>query len=541
MRDLTITIPARNEQFLKNTIDDILLNREADTEIIVVLDGKLADPQIPQNDRVHIIYHNQSVGQRAATNEATRLSSAKYVMKCDAHCAFDKGFDRKLIEAGEVLGDKVVQIPKMYNLHAFNWVCTKCGDVEYQGYTHPCTKCGAEMRKEMVWLPRLSRGNLFYRFDKTLHFQYWGAYKERPEAKEKYPEIMSCNGSGRFMPRKLYWELGGCDEKHGSWGQEGTEWACKAWLSGGRMVANQDTWYAHMFRTQGKDFGFPYPNPGIEKARDHSRELWFNNKWEKAIHPLSWLIEKFAPVPGWDLTKGIVYYTDNQLDEKIAQKCRAQLRQAAGDNIKITSVSLKPLDFGENITLPLERGYVTMVRQILAGLEHLDTDIVFFAEHDIIYHPSHFDFTPVDRNKYYYNENIWQIRASDGHCLYYTCKKLSQICAYRETLIEHYQKRLKVLEEAEKTLSPEEFKSFIRKVGFEPGTHNRAERIDELQAEAWMSQSPNLDIRHDTNLTPSRWRQDQFRNQKNCQNWKESNEAPFWGIIEGRFNEFMNL
>jgi hypothetical protein len=25
----------------------------------------------------------------------------------------------------------------------------------------------------------------------------------------------------------------------------------------------------------------------------------FSNKWDKAIHPLSWLVERFWPVPGW--------------------------------------------------------------------------------------------------------------------------------------------------------------------------------------------------------------------------------------------------
>ena len=97
MRDLSVLIPARAEMFLKNTIDDILKNIEADTEIIVTLDGEWADPPIPQNDRVNIIYVPESIGQRAAQNIACRLSKAKFVMKADAHVAFDKGFDRKMI------------------------------------------------------------------------------------------------------------------------------------------------------------------------------------------------------------------------------------------------------------------------------------------------------------------------------------------------------------------------------------------------------------------------------------------------------------
>lgn len=97
MADLSILIPARNEMFLKQTIDDILKNIEGDTEVIAVLDGAWADPPIPQNERVTVVYNNQSIGQRAATNQAAKLSKAKYVMKCDAHCAFDKGFDVKMM------------------------------------------------------------------------------------------------------------------------------------------------------------------------------------------------------------------------------------------------------------------------------------------------------------------------------------------------------------------------------------------------------------------------------------------------------------
>ena len=55
-----------------------------------------------------------------------------------------------------------------------------------------------------------------------------------------------------------------------------------------------------MFRTQ-KGFGFPYPLSGgdVRRAQEYSRWLWNEGNWPKAIHPLSWLVEKFWPVPGW--------------------------------------------------------------------------------------------------------------------------------------------------------------------------------------------------------------------------------------------------
>ena len=34
--DLSVILPARNEQFLRRTVEDVLANIEADTEIIVV-------------------------------------------------------------------------------------------------------------------------------------------------------------------------------------------------------------------------------------------------------------------------------------------------------------------------------------------------------------------------------------------------------------------------------------------------------------------------------------------------------------------------
>jgi glycosyltransferase involved in cell wall biosynthesis len=97
MSDLSVLIPARNEIFLKRTIEDILAHCEGDTEVIAVLDGAWAEPPIEDHPRVQLIYHSRSIGQRAATNEAARLSTAKYIMKADAHCAFDQGFDVKLM------------------------------------------------------------------------------------------------------------------------------------------------------------------------------------------------------------------------------------------------------------------------------------------------------------------------------------------------------------------------------------------------------------------------------------------------------------
>jgi len=114
-------------------------------------------------------------------------------------------------------------------------------------------------------------------------------------------ETMSLQGSCFMLTREKYWELNICGEELGNWGNQGIEVACKTWLSGGRVMCNHNTWYAHLFRTQGGDFGFPYPISGRETQRTKAnvKNLLWNNKFDKQIHPVSWLIDKFYPVQGW--------------------------------------------------------------------------------------------------------------------------------------------------------------------------------------------------------------------------------------------------
>jgi hypothetical protein len=297
-KDLSVLIPARCEMFLTKTDQNVLENAEADTEVIAVLDGYWPDPPLPDNPRVTVLHFTAPVGQRGATNAAARVSTAKFVMKLDAHSSVDKGFDRKLMAACEP--DWTV-IPRMYNLHAFDWECTKCGARYYQADPVPVCKCeGTEFKVVEVWKPRLARRTDFARFDNTMHFQYWRKYDRRPEAQGDIADVMSSVGACFFMHRDRFFELDGLDEAHGFWGQFGTEVACKSWLSGGRQVVNKRTWFAHMFRVGKLKFPYPLSGEAQERARVYSRDLWLNNKWSKQTRPLQWLIDKFAPVPDWN-------------------------------------------------------------------------------------------------------------------------------------------------------------------------------------------------------------------------------------------------
>lgn len=310
-KDLSIIIPGRNEQFMRHTVEDVLAHTGPGTEVIAVLDGYWCEPPLVQNPRLQVLHLGGSIGQRAATNLGASASRAKYILKLDAHCAVGEDFDTRLLELME---PDMTMIPSMHRLHVFDWHCNGCGEREYQG-TKPleCKECkGKDFSMIMVWSPRWEYpATVTWRFDKLLHFQYWQSFKKTDRFKQQEPsgiaETMSCNGACFLMERERFWKLGGMDEAHGSWGQFGTELACKAWLSGGRMVTNLKTYFAHLFRTgnfgKNGESSWPYDisQRDIDKARKVSREMWLNNAWKKQKYPLSWLIEHFNP-PDWDTT-----------------------------------------------------------------------------------------------------------------------------------------------------------------------------------------------------------------------------------------------
>lgn len=541
MKDLSIIIPARNEEFLGRTIQDILEHAEGNIEIIAILDGYLPDPPLPVSDRVSVIYNPVAVGQRAGANQGAKIAKGKYLMKVDAHCAFDQGFDRKMLEAYAKVGDDVTMLPVMKNLHAFDWICEE-GHRRYQSPSGPCETCGKPTKKDVVWFPKPSPNSFTFRFDKTMHFQYWGELAKRPENQKgarlldgsydpQLRETLSIQGSCFMITKEKWFELDICSEEFHSWGQQGVEVACKTWLSGGKVMSNLNTWYAHMFRTRGGDFGFPYQNPQslVNENREKSRWMFQKDNWPLATKKFQWLLDKFNP-PDWGTSKGMIYYTDNLLDEKVAKPVRDQLQKISEEKkVNITCSSLKKMDFGvRQVRFPsMNRGYLAMFKQILGALEKSVDDIIFFTEHDVLYHPSHFDFVPEKEDTFYYNQNVWLLRPTDGHALHYDVNQLSGMCGYRDSLLIHFRERFELAEQRYKELvgkdgNETEFNRWVRQCGFEPFTHGRIKWKNQFKYDTWMSPFPNIDIKHGANATGQRWKKEQYRNQQLLINWQES-------------------
>jgi len=258
MTELSIIIPARHEPYLQNTINSLLSAAVGEIEIIAVLDGWWPSPIIEDNPRVILIHRGATFGMRSAINSAARIAKGKYLMKCDAHCAFDKGFDKKL---SADLKENWLSVPIRYSLDFREW--------------------------EPQW-------NKMYEFEyiayPDLKGRRWPEYAKRVEG-QTIVDLMTFQGSCWFIHRGYFERIGGLDDvNYGSMGREAQEMCLKVWTSGGRCILNRNTWYAHWSKGK-KDIKFSNRKEK-QKSVEYAQIYWTETK----IRPI---IERFAPVPTW--------------------------------------------------------------------------------------------------------------------------------------------------------------------------------------------------------------------------------------------------
>jgi len=275
MAKVSVIIPARNEQFLAQTVADLFTKAAGDIEVVVTLDGYWPSLPLADRDNLTLIHRGRAMGMRAALNAAAAVATGDYLLKLDAHCMFEQGFDEVL--QADCEPDWLV-IPRRVSLDAEEWVIAHTGkspvDYEYLSYPDPPEKGihGA------VWRDR-ARERLDTEIDENLSFQ----------------------GSCWFMRRDYFWDrIGGMSEEgYGTFIQEPQELGLKVWLGGGKIVTNKKTWYAHLHK--GKRYGRGYYLSKREciTGNLYSTDFWMNNRWPERVHDMDWLIERFWPVPTW--------------------------------------------------------------------------------------------------------------------------------------------------------------------------------------------------------------------------------------------------
>lgn len=232
------------------------------------------------------------------------------------------------------------------------------------------------------------------------------------------------------------------------------------------------------------------------------------------------------------MTKGLVYYTNNYPAENIFLACQKQLNKCMEIwKYPIYSISRKPINFGINTVMDLENGLISMYKQIYEGLRQCETDVIFLIEHDLLYHPSHFDTSMIDYkpDHFYYNRNQWHVNSETGDTVTYLHNDTSMLSALREPLMKHIKRAMETNADR-----------FHSSWGISPPKGIPPEEQKSMHYGTYMSEVPVVDIRHPNTLTKVRMTKDQFRNEAGRRGWTESDHIPGWaGKTKGRFNEWL--
>lgn len=232
----SIIVPSRNEKYLYKTVQDLLEKSKGDIEVFAILDGWW-DTQYHTDPRVHYIHYSKPRGMRNAIKAGVALASGEFILKTDAHCLFDEGFDEKLKKDIE---NNWIVIPRRYPLDVEKWVIEERTDDKYpidvMILDENLQGIPTKKRKDNALIP-------------TETFQ----------------------GSCWFMHKDYFNKLNLMDEeKYGTFWQEAQEMGFKCKKDGGKIMCNTKTWYAHWHKTGGRGYSL---NEDQNKTRKAIKEL----------------------------------------------------------------------------------------------------------------------------------------------------------------------------------------------------------------------------------------------------------------------------
>lgn len=286
---LSIIIPSRSPQYLRKTVSDLFAKARGEVEVVVVYDGIWPEAdELPIDDpRLIQIHHGKihdNIGMRGSINAGMNIARGEYVMKVDEHTMMDEGYDLKLIADCE---DDWVIIPRRKRLEPETWKLIEDGrpPIDYMSIDYPYQRP----------------------YDKTcgLHGAEW----KRPERADILIDATPTMQGSCYFLKKAYWDKlfpDGLDEiNYGTFTQEAQEISNKVWLSGGKVMVNKNTCYAHFHKgRKGKGYGFSneqyrHHMEGTERGRLYCIKYWMNT--QDYLYDFNWFVnERFPDMPGWE-------------------------------------------------------------------------------------------------------------------------------------------------------------------------------------------------------------------------------------------------
>lgn len=274
MAKVSVIIPSRNEKYLAKTVDDIFAKAQGEIEVVVMMDEQYQD--ITLRDNLIILKKEEKPGLRSAMNQMIDAATGKYIMKLDAHCMLGEGFD-EILKAD--CDDDWVVIPRRYSLVVDDWAINSGRPIiDYEYFVWPWVTSIHSVKTGGKWYQRaIDRKELL--IDDEMAFQ----------------------GSCWFTPKKHLRNIGGFSIETSTGDEfvcESEEMANKTWLSGGKVMVNKKTWYAHWHKGSAGRGYFINKWP-MRRQRIFHNDYWMHDKWPRAIHKMSWLVERFMTIPGW--------------------------------------------------------------------------------------------------------------------------------------------------------------------------------------------------------------------------------------------------
>jgi len=280
---VSIIIPARNEQFLQQTIDSIIEKANGNYEILVGLDGYWPKPSLKNHPNVIIYHTSEPIGMRRMINSLVRISKGDVLMKIDGHCIVSKRFDTRL---NSICEDGMICVPRQFSLDPISWKPNKRKRfVDYWFLSAPT-----------IHLPEEERGANNRGFIAKRWWTYNGPGKD-----DMIDDLMTFQGSFWCMTRKHFddMEIASPDSVM-NFSYEGTELALKTWLSGGRVIIAKKIWYAHLHKGKAFPRGFRKGRRTTIESAEYCMRMFLGKQWPKAVRDVKWLVDKFGPVPTWE-------------------------------------------------------------------------------------------------------------------------------------------------------------------------------------------------------------------------------------------------
>lgn len=186
------------------------------------------------------------------------------------------------------------------------------------------------------------------------------------------------------------------------------------------------------------------------------------------------------------------------------------------------------------------RSYPTMLLQIVTALENLDTDYVFFLEHDVLYAKEHFDFTPPRDDIFYYNVNNYRWYVKEEFAITYDgLHSLSMLCCNRKLALDHFRARLKWVEEQGFDKQRSREPRYGRVFGYEPGTKKKRKGgFSDEDFERWRSEMPNIDLRHRHCFSQPKTHKEDFKHVPEDFTEVPIDSIPYWNLRDLYTNWF---